>query len=75
VNVFHVFGPLLALWAVLVSVLGITREGFPGSDGAVRLVASISVLLTILAIGSAIYAGATEEDEPAEGGAALVLPL
>jgi hypothetical protein len=75
VNVFHVFGPILAGWAVLVSVLGITREGFPGSDSGARLVATISVVLTILAIGSAIYAGATEEDEPAEGGAAMVLPI
>jgi hypothetical protein len=75
VNVFHVFGPILAAWAVLVSVLGITREGFPSTSGAVRLVGAISVVLTILAIGSAIYAGATEEDKGEEGGTAVVLPI
>jgi hypothetical protein len=33
------------------------------------------VVLTILAIGSAIYAGATEEEAGDEGGTAAVLPL
>ena len=74
-NVFYVFGPPLAVWAVVVSVLGITREGFPGTPRAARLVGAISVILTILAIGSAIYAGATEEEEGDEGGTAVILPL
>jgi hypothetical protein len=74
VNAYHVCGGLFALWAVLVSFLGITREEFPGS--AARLVGAISVLLAIATIGSAIYTGATEDEE--EGGeheAALILPL
>ena len=65
-NAFHVLGGLLALWALLVSFLGITREGFPGEGGGARLVAAISILLTLGAIGSAIYTGATEEHEPHE---------
>jgi hypothetical protein len=74
VNAYHVCGALLALWAVLVSVLGITREDFPGSSGGARLVALVSVLLAVATIGSAVYTGATEDEE--EGGeheAALVL--
>lgn len=74
-NAFHVFGSLLAVWAVVVSFLGITREGFPATPGATRAVGVISVVLTILAIGSAIYSGATEEDKGGEGAAALILPL
>jgi hypothetical protein len=74
VNAYHVCGGVLALWAVLVSVVGVTREDFPGSDGAARLVALVSVLLALATIGSAIYTGANEDEE--EGGgheAALVL--
>ncbi len=76
-NAFHVFGALFAAWALLVSYLGITREEFPGSPGAARLVGAISILLAALAIGTAIYTSATEdEEEEPEGGeeAAIVLP-
>ena len=76
-NAFHVCGALLAIWALVVSFLGITREGFPGSDTATRAVGAVSIVLTLLAIGSAIYTGAAEEEEHPEGGdeAALVRPL
>ena len=76
-NAFHVCGGLLALWALVVSFLGITREDFPTTDGAARLVGAVSVVLTLLAIGTALYSGATEEEEEPEGGdeAALLHPL
>lgn len=75
-NAFHVCGGLLALWALVVSFLGITREGFPGSGGGARIVGGISVLLTLAAISTAIYTSATEEEEEGEQGeaAALVVP-
>ncbi len=77
-NAFHVLGGLLAAWALLVSFLGITRENFPGTKGAERLVALISLTLVAAAIGSAIITSALEEEEaePQEGGeeAAFVLP-
>ena len=73
-NAFHVLGGLLACWALLVSFLGVTRENFPATLGAERIVASISVLLVAAAIGAAIVTAANEEDEESEGGeAALVL--
>jgi len=77
VNVYHVCGGLLALWAVLVSFLGITREDFPGSDGAMRLVGAISIVLALATIGSAIYIGATEKKENGggEGSNAFVSPI
>ncbi len=67
-NAFHVCGGLLALWAVVVSFLGIRSEGFPASDNAARIVSAISVVLAVLAIGTAIYTGAAEEEEHPEGG-------
>jgi hypothetical protein len=75
VNAFHVCGALFAVWALIVSFLGITRERFPSTDGAARLVGLISIVLCVAAIGTAIYTSATEEEEGEEGGgeeAALV---
>lgn len=63
VNAFHVVGALLALWAVVVSFLGITREGFPNTKPAERLVALVSILLVIGAIGTAVYTSAHESHE------------
>ena len=74
-NAFHVCGILLAAWALTVSFLGITRESFPSSPGAARLVGTISVLLALAAIGSGIYTAATEEEEPEEEEQALAVRL
>ncbi len=78
-NAFHVCGAILAIWAVIVSVVGITRENFPGSDGSARLVSTISLILVAAAIGTAIYTSATEEHEGGEGeheeAAVLVVPV
>jgi hypothetical protein len=76
VNAYHVCGIAFAVWAVLVSFLGITREDFPGTPGAQRTVAAISILLAVATIGTAIYTGATEDDEDSgSGGEAAVLPF
>jgi hypothetical protein len=66
VNAFHVCGALFAIWALVVSFLGITRESFPSTDGAARAVGLISVVLCLAAIGTAIYTSATEEHESDE---------
>ena len=65
-NAFHVCGALFAIWALVVSFLGITRESFPSTDGAARAVGLISVLLCLAAISTAIYTSATEEGEGGE---------
>ncbi len=67
-NAFHVLGGLLALWAVLVSFLGITRENFPASKLTERAVAAISVVLVACAIVSAVITAAQERDEREHGG-------
>ena len=64
---FYVCGGVLALWAVLVSFLGITREGFPKTDGSARIVMALSVLLTLAAILSGVIGGALEEGHEEEG--------
>jgi hypothetical protein len=75
VNAFHVCGIILALWALVVTFIGVTREGFPATAGAARAVGAISVVLTIAAIGSGIYSAATEEEEGGEEEeSALLLP-
>jgi hypothetical protein len=62
VNAFHVCGALFAIWALVVSFLGITRESFPSTEGAARTVGLVSALLCLGAIGTAIYTSATEEE-------------
>jgi formate-dependent nitrite reductase membrane component NrfD len=68
VNAFEVLGPILILWAALVTILGLRSENFPGSQTAERVVGAISVLLVMLAIGAAIY---TSSHEHKKGEAAL----
>jgi hypothetical protein len=72
---FYVAGGILAAWALIVTAIGVTREDFPSTQGATRLVGAISIVLVVAAIGTAIYFSATEEEhEPAEEEqAALVL--
>ena len=66
-NAFHVCGGILAIWAVLTGILGITRENFPGSRGVERLVGAISVVLVAATIFTALYTAAAEEEEHEEG--------
>jgi hypothetical protein len=66
VNAFHIVGGVTAIWAVLVALIGIRNEKFPG--GVEKVVGAISVLLVIGAISAAIITSANEEEEH-EGGA------
>jgi hypothetical protein len=76
VNAYHVCGIAFAVWAVLVSFVGITREEFPATPGAQRAVGAISILLAVATIGSAIYIGVTEDEgDSGGGGHAFLLPL
>jgi hypothetical protein len=51
VNYFFIFGPLAVAWALIISVLGLTRKDFPGK--ALPAVISISVVLFLTGIVSA----------------------
>jgi hypothetical protein len=61
---FYIAGIVLAVWALVVTAVGVMREDFPATPGATRLVGAISLLLVVAAIGSAIYLSATEDHEP-----------
>jgi len=65
---FHVVGIILACWAVLLTFLGITRPDFPGAVKGTgeKAVLSISVILAIAAIGTAIGTSKNEKKEEAE---------
>jgi hypothetical protein len=73
VNAFHVCGIVFALWALIVTFLGVTREDFPATDGAAKAVGAISVLLAVAAIGTGLYTSATEEEEGGEEEEAALL--
>ncbi len=52
---FYVAGGLLALWAVTLSLVGISRgEKWPSGDGAARAIMGISVLLVAAAMTTAV---------------------
>ena len=63
-NPFWIGGSLLFIWALFLSfALGLRSEGFPRSDGQMRAVIGISVLLTVVAISSAIIGAVTGAGE------------
>ncbi len=64
-NAFHVIGGLAAIWAVVVAVIGIKKEDFPG--GAEKIVGAISVLLVVGTISAALITSANEEEEHGGG--------
>ncbi len=52
---FYIAGGLLALWAVGVSLLGISRHhAWPASDGAARGIMGISAVLVAAAMATAV---------------------
>ena len=65
---FYIAGGTLAAWALIVTTIGVTREDFPRTPGATRLVGAISIVLVATAIGLAIYLSANEEHEKSGGG-------
>jgi hypothetical protein len=72
---FYIAGGVLAAWALIVTAIGVTREDFPRTPGATRIVGAISVVLVVSAIGLAIYLSATEEEEEPSGGESAGLVL
>jgi Mn2+/Fe2+ NRAMP family transporter len=64
-NAFHVIGGIAAIWAVLVAVVGIRKEDFPG--GLEKVVGAISILIVIATISAALITSANEEDEHGGG--------
>ena len=54
-TLFYICGGLLVAWAVVVSALGIrAHETFPPTQSAARGVMTISIVLVLLAMASAV---------------------
>jgi len=47
---FYVGGGLLAVWAVVLGVIGMTQPDFPKTEGASRGVMGVGILLTVVAM-------------------------
>ena len=62
-RIFYVLGGAAAVWAVVLTALGLTNARFPGNRGGQRIVILISVALVALAIGSAVTTTKTEKTE------------
>jgi hypothetical protein len=51
---FYFAGGVLALWAVVLASLGLTRPSFPYNERGERGVIAITFVLVVIAIGAAI---------------------
>jgi hypothetical protein len=51
---FFIAGGALALWAVVLSAIGIRSQSFPGGDARARGVMTISAVLVVAAMATSI---------------------
>jgi len=51
---FFIAGGTLAVWAVVLSAIGLSRPDFPGNDTGARLVILLSVVLVVAAMTAAV---------------------
>jgi hypothetical protein len=54
---WYIAGGLLAVWAVVLSVIGLTRPQFPNNARGQRIVIAISAILAAFAVAMAIVTG------------------
>lgn len=54
---WYVAGGVLAVWAVVVSAIGLSRPGFPGSKAGRQLVIAVSFVLMVAAMTAAVVTG------------------
>jgi uncharacterized cupredoxin-like copper-binding protein len=60
---FYIAGVLLAVWAVVLAFLGLSRASFPGGRTGERAVIGISVALAAAAVATAVITASTEKPE------------
>ena len=51
---FYIAGGLFAAWAIVLFLYGMRTEGFPESQGVARAVMSVSVVLMLAAMATAV---------------------
>jgi plastocyanin len=59
---YYIAGGLLAVWAVLLAVWGISHAEFPGSPGRARLVMLTSFVLVAATVTAAVLTGGEEAE-------------
>jgi plastocyanin len=65
---FYIAGGALVVWAVVVSVgLGLRKANFPGNMPGERLVITITVVLVLAAVSTAVLTAGTPEKAGAQG--------
>ena len=60
---FYIAGVLLAVWAVVLAFLGLSRASFPGGRTGERAVIGISVFLAAATVAMAVITASTEKPE------------
>lgn len=53
-TLFYIVGGLAALYAVIISVIGITQHDFPRTQGAARAVFALSTLVVLAVMASTV---------------------
>ncbi|MHB8691719.1 MAG: hypothetical protein ACYDHH_10770 [Solirubrobacteraceae bacterium] len=57
---FYIAGGVLAVWAVVLAALGLSRPAFPGNGGGARAVMAISFVLMAVTIAMAVHTSTFE---------------
>lgn len=62
---FYAAAGVLALWAIVIGIVGIRSGSFPSNDGLTKAMSAVTVVLVLATVGMAIYTAETpEEIEP-----------
>jgi len=57
---FYIAGAALAIWAVVLAAMGLSRPTFPGNAGGQRGVIAISLVLAVITIAMAVHTSTFE---------------
>ena len=71
ITAFHILGAILALWAVVLTVIGVRSHDFPGKGPGTTIVIAFSALLVVGTIAAAI--GTAEEAPKGEEEAGKII--
>jgi hypothetical protein len=68
VEAYFVIGPILAVWAVVLAVIGFRRPDFPAQRGAERIVIAITGVLFLAVVLSSVIGSEKEvSHNPGDG--------
>ena len=67
---FYLIGPMLAAWAVILSIVAFSRPRFPGGRGGERIVIGVTLALMLTVVLSAMIGAKWEHPEQVKEGPA-----